>query len=167
MTAVQALKLARAAGVRIGIDGDALALDADAPPPPKVIESLSNHKAEIIAFLRPGVDGWSGEDWHSFFDRKAISAEMNCGLTRDQAEVRAFECCLAEWLNRNPVCSLQDRCALCGEPEKGQEPLIPFGVGSNGQSWLHSRCWPAWRASRKAEAVAALSAFEIGMRTPL
>jgi hypothetical protein len=30
MSAIQALKMARAAGVRIGIDGDALTLNADA-----------------------------------------------------------------------------------------------------------------------------------------
>ena len=34
MSAVQALKAARDAGVRIGVDGDALTLDADAAPPP-------------------------------------------------------------------------------------------------------------------------------------
>ena len=40
MSAVHALKLARAAGVRIGIEGDALTLDADAAPPSAVLDLL-------------------------------------------------------------------------------------------------------------------------------
>ena len=110
MSAVHALKLARAAGVRIGIDGDALTLDADAAPPPAVLDLLARHKAQVIALLRPGGDGWSGEDWRAFFDERAGIAEFDGGLPRDQAEARAFACCVAEWLNRNPVRSPPGRC---------------------------------------------------------
>lgn len=161
MSAVHALKLAREAGVRIGIDGDALTLDADAAPPPAVLNVLARHKAQVIALLRPGGDGWSGEDWCAFFDERAGIAEFDGGLPRDQAEARAFSCCLAEWLNRNPVCSPPGRCLGCGEAEHGQDPLLPFGIETTGHAWLHSRCWPVWQAGRKAEAVAALAAFEI------
>jgi hypothetical protein len=166
MSAVHALKLARAAGVRFGIDGDKLTLDADAAPPPGVLELLAHSKAEVIALLRPGPDGWSGEDWRAFFDERAGIAEFDSGLPRDQAEARAFACCIAEWLNRNAVRSPPGRCLGCGEAEHGQGPLLPFGTEATGHAWLHSRCWPAWHASRKAEAVATLSAFEIPyMRT--
>ena len=41
--------------------------------------------------LRPGGDGWSGEDWRAFFDERAGIAEFDGGLPRDQAEARAFE----------------------------------------------------------------------------
>jgi hypothetical protein len=161
MSAVHALTLARAAGVRIGIDGDALTLDADALPPPAVLEFLARHKAQVIAFLRPGADGWSGDDWRAFFDERAGIAQFDDGLPWDQAEVRAFACCVAEWLNRNPVRSPPGRCHGCGEAEHGQDPLLPFGIETTGHAWLHSRCWPVWHASRKAEAVAALANFEI------
>ena len=40
MSAVQALKAARDAGVRIGVDGDALTLDAAAAPPAAVLALL-------------------------------------------------------------------------------------------------------------------------------
>jgi hypothetical protein len=51
MSAAQALKAAREAGVRVGVDGDALTLDADAAPPPAVLELLSRHKPGVIALL--------------------------------------------------------------------------------------------------------------------
>lgn len=49
MSAVEALKAARAAGIQLGIDGDDLVLEAPAPPPPAVIDLLSRHKAEVVS----------------------------------------------------------------------------------------------------------------------
>jgi len=138
MSALQALKAARDAGVRIGVDGDALTLDAEAMPPASVLDLLSRHKGQLIALLRTGNDGWSGVDWRALFDEWAEIAEFDGGLPRDQVEARAFACCVAEWLNRNPV---------------------------TGRAKLRSRCWGAWHANRKAEAVAALSTFGISLRT--
>ncbi len=161
MSAVHTLKCARASGVRIGVDGDALTLEADAVPPPAMLELLARHKAQVIALLTRGGDGWSGEDWRAFFEERADISEFDGGLPRDQAEARAFAFCLAEWLNRNPVRSPPGRCFGCGETEHGQVPLLPFGIDTTGHTWLHSRCWPAWHAGRKAEAVAALATFEI------
>lgn len=89
MSAVHALKLAWAAGVRIGIDGDALMLDADAAPPVVVLELMTRHKAKVIALLRSGGDGWSGEDWLAPFEERAGIAEFDGGLPRDQAEAVA------------------------------------------------------------------------------
>ena len=60
MSAVAALKAARAAGVHLGIDGDHLVLKAASAPPTAVLDALSRHKAEIVALLRLGRDGWSG-----------------------------------------------------------------------------------------------------------
>src|SRR5439155_22645116 len=71
MTAFQALQSARDAGVRIVIDGDALTLDADTAPPATVLDLLSRHKAGMVALLRAGNGGWSGEDWRAFFDERA------------------------------------------------------------------------------------------------
>ena len=52
MSAAEALKAALAAGVSAEIDGDDLVLEASAPPPPAVLDLLSQHKAPIIAMLR-------------------------------------------------------------------------------------------------------------------
>src|SRR6185436_6697612 len=53
MSATEALKAARAAGVRVGIDGDDLVLEALAPPPSALLDLLSRHKAGIATLLRP------------------------------------------------------------------------------------------------------------------
>jgi hypothetical protein len=161
MSAAQALQMARAAGVRIGIEGVALTLEADAAPPPDVLDLLARHKAGVVALLRKGDDGWLGEDWRAFFDERVGIAEFYGGLPRDQAEARALACCVAEWLNRNPVCSPPGRCLGCGDAELGHDPLLPFGTEPTGHAWLHSRCWSAWHAARQADAVAALSSMGI------
>lgn len=165
MSAANAMKLAWAAGVRLGIDGDSLTLEADAAPPSEVLELLAFHKEEVIALLCPGRDGWSGEDWRAYFDERAGIAEFDGRLPRDQAEARAFDCCIAEWLNCNPVRSPPGRCLACGEAEHGQDPLLPFGIESAGHAWLHPRCWHAWHAGRRGEAIATLSTFGIRTRT--
>ena len=136
-------------------------LEASAPPPPAVLDLLSRHKAGIVTLLRPADDGWSAEDWQVFFDERAGIAEFDGGLPRGQAEARAFACCVVEWLNRNPVRSPPGRCLGCGGGDHAHDPLLPYGIESTGHAWLHSRCWPAWYAGRKAEAVAALAAMGI------
>nr|WP_132807785.1 hypothetical protein [Tepidamorphus gemmatus] len=147
--------------LRLGIDGDALMLEAATAPPPRVLDLLGRHKAGVIALLRPANDGWSGEDWLAFFDERAGIAEFDGGLSREQAEVRAFDCCVVEWLNRNPVRSPSGRCVGCGGSEHANDKLLPFGTEPTGHAWLHSRCWPAWHAARQAEAIAALAAMGI------
>ena len=64
MNPATALKEARAAGVRIGVDGDDLVLEASAPPAAAVLDHLSSHKAAIVALLRLGCDGWYGSPLH-------------------------------------------------------------------------------------------------------
>jgi hypothetical protein len=144
MSAVEALKAARAAGIQIGIDGDDLVLEASAPPPPAVIDLLSRHKAGIVALLGPGRDGWSTEDWQVFFEERAGIVEFDRGLPRAEAEAQAFACCVVEWLNLNPERSPAGRCLGCGDREYAHDPLLPYGVEPTGHVWLHSRCWPAW-----------------------
>ena len=82
MSAAEALKAARAAGVELRLDGDDLVLEAAAPPPPVILNLLARHKSEIVALLRPGRDGWSGEDWQVFFEERAGIAEFDGGLPR-------------------------------------------------------------------------------------
>ena len=161
MSAVAALKTARAAGVELALDGDDLALKAASAPPAVVLNALSRHKGAIIALLRVGPDGWSAEDWHVLFDEWAGIAEFDGGLTRADAESQAFAACIVEWLNRNPARSPSGRCLGCGGQNHAQDPLLPYGIEPFAHVWLHSRCWPPWYASRKAEAVAALSAMGI------
>lgn len=164
MSAVRALRAAREAGVRVGVDGDALTLEADAAPPPAVLDLLACHKAGVVALLRRENDGWSGADWHALFDARRTYAEVDCGLPRAAAEARAFACCVAEWLNRNPVRSPPGRCIHCGGSEQTREAMLPFGAAQTGHAWLHLRCWGSWHTGRKAEAIAALSTHGIWTR---
>ena len=150
--------------MKLRIDGDALTLEAASAPPPAVLDLLARHKAGIIALLRPANDGWSGEDWLAFFDERAGIAEFDDGLPRQEAEARAFECCVVQWLNRNPARSPSGRCLGCGGSEHAHDKLPPFVTEPVGHAWLHLRCWDAWHAGQKAEAVAALLAFGISLR---
>src|SRR5262245_49905534 len=84
MNAAQIFKTARAAGVELALDGDHLVLKAALVPPATVLEALARHKVEIMALLRPGRDGWSGEDWQAFFDGALASQSSvaGCHVTR-------------------------------------------------------------------------------------
>lgn len=96
MSAAQALRAARAAGIKVMLDGDGLLLEADAEPPRPILRVLKTHKPEIMALLRPGDDGWSAADWQAFFDERAAILEFDGGLPRAEAEARAFACCVAK-----------------------------------------------------------------------
>jgi hypothetical protein len=161
VSAAEALKVARSAGIELRLDGDDLVLEAMAPPPADILALLSRHKPGIVTWLRPGRDGWAAKDWQAFFDERAGIAEFDGGLPRKEAEARAFACCVVEWLNRNFLRSPPGRCVACGSGDRAHDALLPHGTEPTGHAWLHSRCWPAWYAVRKAEAVAALAAIGI------
>jgi hypothetical protein len=104
---------------------------------------------------------WDSEDWQAYFDERAGIAEFEGGLARDAAEVRAFETCVCEWLNRNPAPSRPGRCAWCDKPECAGATILPFGIEQSGHTWLHDGCWADWHLERRAQATAALLAMGI------
>jgi hypothetical protein len=53
MSAAEALKAARAAGIQLAIKGEDLVLEAAAPPSPVVMDLLRRHKMELVQLLRP------------------------------------------------------------------------------------------------------------------
>lgn len=57
MSAADAVLEARAAGIQVCVAGTDLVLVASAPPQPSLIEALSRHKAEIVAFLATAGEG--------------------------------------------------------------------------------------------------------------
>jgi hypothetical protein len=165
MNAIDALSAARKAGVELALDGNDLVLNAASAPPLAALDALSRHKAEIVALIRPGRDGWSAEDWRVFFDECAGIAEFDGGMPRAEAETQAFACCVAEWLNRNPARSKSHRCLGCDDRGYAHDPLLPYGIEPIGHAWLHSRCWPDWHNSRKTEAVVAIMAMGLVVTT--
>jgi hypothetical protein len=124
-----------------------------------VLDLLSRHKPGVVALLR-GLQGWTAEDWQVFFDEQAGIAEFDGGLLREEAEAQAFACCLAEWLNRNPVCSPPERCLGCGGGNHAPDPLLPHGIELTSHAWL-PRTAGLHGTRGAAEAVAALTAMGI------
>ena len=164
MSAANVVMEARAIGINLRVEGGDLVLDAVAPPSPDMLELLSRHKSAIVLWLRPGPDGWSGEEWREFFEERAGIAEFDGGLPREQAEARAFSCCVGEWLHRNPARSPSGRCDLCGQ-SKGM--LLPYLTGYStkdpGHTWLHQECSRAWHQAHRAKAVSSLVAMGISI----
>jgi len=162
MSAVEALKQARAAGIRVGVDGDGIVLAGSEPPRAEIRELLARHKDEILTLLRRGDDGLSVDDWRVYFERSMHFAEIRSDLPRALAHARAFACCLGEWMHRNPIRSPPGRCDLCGE---SNDLLLPFLTGSSlenpGHTWLHDKCSRVWHQKRRATAVSALLAMGI------
>ena len=161
MSAFEALKVARAAGISLGIDGEDLVLKAPAEPPPAVLEALTRHKADVVALLQPLADGWSAEDWLAFYDEHAGGLEFDGGMTRPAAEARTYEACIVAWLNRNPAPSPVGRCAWCAQHETDSAVVVPFGIEPGTHAWLHGQCWRPWQDARRAEAIKALSRLGI------
>jgi hypothetical protein len=75
MSAVPALRVARAAGIKLGLDGDDLLLQAAAPPPASILDLLSANKPAIVALLRQSDPG----------ERAAVIAD-NVGIPRAWVE---------------------------------------------------------------------------------
>ena len=161
MSAGQAMRAARAAGIHLEVEGDDLLLEAPAPPPTAVLDALSRHKAEIVRILHPAKDGWSAEDWQLFFEERAAVAEYDGGLLRVEAEAQAFECCVVKWLDLNPSPSGPGRCAWCGRSES-HAPVVPFGTEPGTHIWLHAQCWAEWQKMRRSQAREVLNRMGIG-----
>lgn len=164
MSAIEALRLARENGVRLGIAGTDLILDADREPAPRVLEALRRHKAGIVTLLTAADGDWTAEDWRVFYEERVGIAEFDGGQTRAEAEALAFECCLVEWLNRHPNRSDPGRCAWCEKPDRDGHAVVPFGTDSHGHTWLHPECWNDWSQDRRERAQQALAAM--GLEPP-
>jgi hypothetical protein len=87
-------------------------------------------------------------------------------MPRTDAEAQAFECCIIEWLNRNPTPSGAGRCAWCGQTEANGAVVVPYGTEPETHTWLHAECWPTWHETRRARAKEALIRMGIGVAQP-
>ena len=164
MSAVEALRMAQENGIRLGIAGADLILDAEREPAPAVLEAIRRHKEGIVALLVADHDEWTAEDWQAFFDERAGIAEYNGGVSRPDAEAHAFRWCITEWMERNPEPSLSDRCAWCNKPDLSGTSVVPFGTQSHGHTWLHPECWSDWSRTRRERGQRALAAM--GLKAP-
>jgi hypothetical protein len=81
MSAAETIRTAEASGIRLGVEGADLILDADLEPPVDVVNAIRRHKAEIIELLAPPGDRWTAEDWRALFEERAGIAEHDAGLS--------------------------------------------------------------------------------------
>jgi hypothetical protein len=160
VSAVEALRVAHAAGVTVTVEGESLVLEALAQPPDPVLPALSLNKGAIVALLRQRQHEWRAEQWRLQFEKRVSIAEAS-GVPRPKAEEQAFACCVIEWLNQHPTPSAPGRCVWCGQPESPSAVVLPFGCGPGTHAWLHAECWHAWHQRRRGEAIAALRAAAI------
>jgi hypothetical protein len=160
MSAAEALRIAHAAGVTVMLDGERLVLEANAEPPQGVLDVLSRNKLAILNLLRPGRDGWTVENWRTYFDERCRAASNN-GLPSEKAADLALACCAIKWLDQHPALSPPGLCAWCGRPEWRSAVVLPFGIEPGTHAWLHAECWPEWHQARRGDAFAALRALGI------
>jgi hypothetical protein len=86
-------------------------------------------------------------------DRRTTGTTRTTGFRSDLAEVD--EQAVLRWLDDHPAPSRAGRCAWCGHVET-ENSVVPFGTVPGTHAWLHVECWPAWQASRRAQARHAL-----------
>jgi hypothetical protein len=161
MNVAEALHAARAAGITLALDGEAILLEAAAEPPQAILDALAGHKREILDLLRPEQCGWTREQWRAYFNKRCEIAAANSRRACAQAEMLALTCCITEWLNQHPAPSAPGRCVRCGRPESRGAVILPFGTDPGTHTWLHAECWPAWHDARRADAMEALLAMGI------
>ena len=163
MSAAEALKVARAAGVELSLDGDDLVLEAPAPPPEAVLDLLAHNKLGLVALLRPGRDGWSHDDWRQTYEERLAVAMIDGEQPEPEARRVAWESCIVRWWDLHPVRSAPDHCAECGRTGLPGN-IVPFGAEPAGHAWLHPGCWSSWFAGRREQAAAALASMGIDHR---
>jgi len=154
-TALQIVHDVEAAGGTIAIAGDKLKLAAPAPLPENLMSEIRRHKAEVLNLLS---EKWKAVDWQIFYDERAAVLEYDHELPKSEAEARAWEWCIVEWLNLHPAPSKPDRCAWCNKPED-VGMIVPFGVDG---TWLHHNCWKPWYQERRQKAASVMVEMGIG-----
>ena len=77
MSVIEAIRMARENGVRLGVAGADLILDEDREPAPQVLEAIRRHKAGIVALLTAAKGDWTAEEWRVFYHERAGNAEFD------------------------------------------------------------------------------------------
>src|SRR5262245_56683958 len=89
MSATEALKAARDAGLSLKVDGNDIVLEAPSQPPRAVLDLLARHKASIVMLQRPARDGLSIRDGQMLFQERAGIIEYEGFAHRAWAETLA------------------------------------------------------------------------------
>lgn len=113
--------------------------------------------------VRANADGsaWDATDWRTFYDERAGIAEFDGGLSRPDAEARAWECSVSHWINMTPpAIASADHCPVCGRPVGTiQAEAIPTARPGGGHIWLHRGCHGQFMIRLRVDARRALVAM--------
>jgi hypothetical protein len=123
-----------------------------------LVERLRAVKSEILRDLQ----AWNSAEWQAFYNERAGIAEFDGHASRLEAESRAYECCIVEWLNRNPETTVPGQCVQCRQADRSDHVVVPFGTENH--AWLHPECWPAWQEVRRRRAASEL--LNMGIAQP-
>jgi hypothetical protein len=143
MSAVPALRVARAAGIEFGLDGDDLLLQAAAPPPASILDLLSANKPAIVALLRQSDSSRTAID-----ERAAIIAD-NVGLPRAWAEGYTRLCVMPPpaGIPERDWQAMVDGAGRLLEQWGGKLASSRTSSASTGSRPLPGSTWPAWFGS--------------------
>ena len=157
----QAWNAARAAGVKVVLIDDRLELQAARKPPETVLNALRQVREELILLLRQEPGKLCGIDYIDHYEERAAFGEFEAGMTRNVAELNAYECCISLWMSQNPP-EIPDRyfCVHCGA-ETGNHDLA-LALQTHGRNaWVHARCHRPFLTARRQFAIKALAQFGI------
>ena len=158
---LDALKAARAAGVRVRIDGDDLVLEAPRATAGRGARSPFSSQGRDLGAAPPGQRRLVGRGLAGLLRRagrhRRVRWRVAAGRGRG-TRLRLLRDRMAEPQSR---ASLPGRCLGCGGGEQPDDPLLPFGTETQRPCLAASRCWPAWCQAREAEAIAALTSMGI------
>ncbi len=133
---------------------------------PALIEALQETESGAsTSGQQPSEKPHDTDSWRAYYAARCAFHAVDADL-HTIPEVRAYECCLSEWLNLHPTRSEPGRCAHCSDSGSG-ETLIPYGTAATGHTWLHVGCWPGWSAARRARAAEVLAAMGIAKPSAL
>jgi len=153
-----------AAGGRLAVAGHRLAVSAPQPLPGPLVAELRDHKGEVLAYLTRSTNAWGADEWRDWITERGAILEHDAGLSRSEADRRAYQHAIIEWQNRNPPLVDSRVCAGCGlamiEAATDWRPLADGAtVHYGGAHGL--RCWQAHGERRRAEGEAALAALGV------
>lgn len=162
-SAARILEAIRAEGGTVRAEGERLRIKAPHPLPAPLMEQARAVKLELLKILRG--TAWDGDDWQDWITERAGILEHDGELSRTEADRRAYEHAIIEWLNRHPYQGDPGQCAGCGDPINDQaNDWRPLGDGATvhyGGPW-GLRCVDRHGQRRRKDATGALIGLGIG-----
>ena len=153
-----------AAGGRLSVAGDRITVSAPRSLPDPLVAKLRRHKGNVLAYLARAGDAWGADEWRDWITERGAILEHDAGLSRSEADRRAYQHAIIEWQNRNSPLIDSGVCAGCGgainEAATDWRPLADGAtVHYGGAHGL--RCWQAHGERRRSDAEAALAALGV------